>query len=88
MSYVPGFAPDGKADWHELDVALQERVLDEVDRLAANPPPPPGSRFLTDFVLEASGTKHYVWIRYVLNHSTRTLTVTGVAHYSRPLGIQ
>lgn len=86
MSYVPGFAPDGKADWRELDVALQERVLDETDRIAADPPPPPGTRFLTDFVHETSDAKHYVWIRYVVNRTARTLTVAGIVHYARPLG--
>ena len=83
MSYVPGFAPDGMVDWRELDTELQEWVLDEMDRLAANPPPPPATRFLTDIVHETSNVKHYVWIRYVVNRVARTLTVTGITHYAR-----
>ena len=83
MSYVPGFAPDGKADWRELDTELQEWVLDEMDRLAADPPPPPATSFLTDFVRETSNVKHYVWIRYIVNRVARTLTVTGITHYAR-----
>lgn len=84
MSYVPGFAPDANADWRELDTTLQERVLDEMDRIAADPPSP-GTRFLADFVEEALGAKHYVWIRYVINRSARRITVTGIVHYARPL---
>jgi hypothetical protein len=84
MSYVPGFAPDGKADWRELAVELQERVLDELDRLAADPPLPPPTTFLTDFVLETAEAKHYVWIRYVVNRASRTITITGITHYAQP----
>ena len=54
MSYVPGFAPDGKADSRELDAELQELVLDEMDRLAQDPPPPPATLILTDFVQRES----------------------------------
>jgi hypothetical protein len=87
MSYVPGFAPDGQADWRELDVDLQERVLDEVDRIAASPPSSPAASLLTDIVVERSGAKHYVWIRYVVNHTAMSVTVIGITHYVRPLTI-
>jgi hypothetical protein len=63
---------------------LQEWVLDEMDRLAVDPPPPPATRFLTDIVRETSNVKHYVWIRYIVNRVARTLTVTGITYYARP----
>lgn len=83
MSYVPGFAPDGKIDWRELDPELQERVLDELERLAADPPLPPATTLLTDFCWQTSGVKHYVWIRYVVDRTARTITVIGITHYPR-----
>jgi hypothetical protein len=83
MSYVPGFAPDAKADWRELDTELQERVLDEMERLAVDPPSAPGAVFLTDFVLDSGNARHYVWMRYVLDRAAGTLTVTGIAHHLR-----
>ena len=85
MSYAPGFAPDGHADWRELELELQERVLDEVDRIAANPPPPPATIFLDDFVCETPDARHYVWIRYVVNRAAGTVTVIGITHYARRL---
>jgi hypothetical protein len=83
MNYVPGFAPDGKADWLELEPDLQELVLDEMDRLALDPPPPPATLFLTDFVHEAVGVKHYVWLRFVVDRTALTITVIGIVHYAR-----
>ena len=35
MSFTPGFAPDAKSQWLELDFELQELVLDEMEKLAA-----------------------------------------------------
>jgi len=80
---VPGFAPDGQADWRELDAELQERVLVEMDRVATNPPPPPATMFLDDFVCETPDAKHYVWIRYVVDRNAKTITVIGITDYAR-----
>jgi hypothetical protein len=49
MSFVPGFAPDAKSQWLELDPVLQEMVLDELESLLANPPTPPKHEFYHDF---------------------------------------
>jgi len=83
MSFAPGFAPDGQADWRALETELQEQVLDAMDRIAANPPPPPATVFLGDFVWEASDAKHYVWIRYIVNRTAQTITVIGITDYAR-----
>lgn len=48
MSYVPEFAPDAQSQWRELEVELQEVVLDELEILLANPPPPPKDSFYHD----------------------------------------
>lgn len=85
MSYVPGFAPDAKADWRELDTQLQELVLDEMERLAANPPTTSRTMFLTDFVCEIANAKHYIWIRYVVDRKANRLIVTGISHYAQPI---
>ena len=82
MSCAPGFAPDGKADWRESETELQEQVLDEMERIAANPPPPPATMFLTDFVCETSEATHYVWVRYV-DRAAGTITVIGITDYAR-----
>ena len=38
MILTPVFAPDAKSQWLELDIDLQERLLDVMERLATAPP--------------------------------------------------
>lgn len=38
MSFALDFAPDAKSQWRDLEIEVQEVVLDEMERLAANPP--------------------------------------------------
>ena len=86
MSYALEFAPDARSEWGELEVGLQELVLDELDALAARPPAKPsGAVLLHDLTHDAPGVRHYVFLRYILAHSTQVLTVIGVVHYARPV---
>ena len=81
MSYVPGFAPDCRIDWRAMNLELQELVLDEMERLAANPPST--DSILIDFVHESAGVRHYVWLRVVIDHARSRIHVVGLHHYPR-----
>ena len=84
MSFVPGFAPDTKSQCLELSPILQELVLDEMERLASNSPPPPGEVFEIDFAAtDASGT-HYVFLRAIVDRQRMRITITGINRYFRP----
>ena len=85
MSFAPAFAPDAESEWRALDFELQELVLDEVDRLAGNPPPTPRGTILHDLVHDEAGVRHYVFLRLVVDRSGGTITVIGVVHYARPI---
>ena len=50
MSYALDFAPDAYSQWRELEPQLQELALDEADRAADNPPPPPVQEMVRDVV--------------------------------------
>lgn len=43
MSYTPGFTPDARLQFRELEFTYQGLVLDELDRLALDPPMDPES---------------------------------------------
>ena len=83
MSFVPDFAPDAKSQWRELAVELQELVLDEMEKLAQNPPPPPTSVVYHDLFHERDGTKHNIFLRLTVDHRRERLTVIGIVHIER-----
>lgn len=84
MSYGLDFAPDAESQWRDLPPEVQESVLDELDRLADNPPPPPTAEVVRDFVYAAGGTDHYVFLRCVIDRRRRNIVLTGVVTYTRP----
>ena len=84
MSFVPVFAPDARSQWRELPIVLQELVLDDMERLAESPPPPPAFEVFHDVFQEIGQISHYVFLRSIIDHSRRTVTVIGVAHVRKP----
>lgn len=85
MSFVAGFAPDAKSQWRALDVDLQELVLDELDRLAENPPSTPRAVILSDLVRDKAGIRDYVFLRCAIDRTAEQISVIGIVQYSRPL---
>jgi len=60
-------------------------VLDELDRLAAEPPDPPASELFRDIVHDdpTAGVRHYVFLRLLIRHRVRTITVTALGHLQK-----
>lgn len=86
MSYALAFAPDARSQWRELEPALQELALDEMDAIAGNPPPPPLVEVVRDAVRRTPAGADYVFIRAVLDHTRRQVIVTGVVHVASAPG--
>ena len=86
MSYALEFAPDAQAAWRGLDLALQEAVLDELDRLAERPLSLPRGASVRDIVRDLPGARHYVFAQVFPNHARQTLHVYSIGSYVRPIG--
>ena len=88
MNWGLSIARDAIADLQALDPWLQEEVLDEVDRLCANPPRPrPGSpdpEIIHDFERTSAGVRHVVFIRIRRRDTTSTLSVLSIVDVIRP----
>jgi hypothetical protein len=88
VSYALAFAPEARVAWAQLDVWLQELVLDELDRLAFEPPQLtrltrlPG--FVREVVQERGESKHYVFLVLDRNDVTRELTVQQMGYIRIP----
>ena len=78
MSFTPGFAPDAKSQWVALDFEFQELVLDELERLALNPPAQ--GEHIFDLIHESQSRRHYVFLRVWVDHMRRKVTAVGVGH--------
>jgi hypothetical protein len=78
MSYALDFAPDAYSQWRELEAELQELALDEADRVADNPPPPPVQEMVRDVVRRGTVLDDYIFVRLVLDRQRRLVVVTGV----------
>ena len=83
MSFAPGFAPDGLAQWRALDFELQELVLDEVERLAIDPPG--GVEHVADVVVDVIGMRHYLFVHVLVDRPRQQVIVVGVGHHARPV---
>lgn len=81
MSLTPAFAPDAKSQWQELDILLQERVLDELDKLAAVPPDAPRGVALHDFVHVIGEVRNYIFMRIVIDLASQRITIIGIFHH-------
>ena len=84
MSFVPEFAPDALSQWRELDPELQEVVLDSIEALLANPPPPPTVRMYHDVYHEDDRGRHYIFVRVLVDRIRERITIAGVVDYLRP----
>lgn len=80
MSFVPEFAADTKSQWRDLDPMLQELVLDELERIVAQPPGPQAVVLRRDFSDEVGDVRHHVFLRCVIDHSSQRVTVVGLVH--------
>jgi hypothetical protein len=89
MSYAIDFTSDARASWRELDVALQEEILDVLDRLADNPSLLRRSKaspeWAFDFTHDIAESRHYVFMTVRLNRTTSKLTVLKLGHSSRKI---
>jgi len=85
MSFVSEFAPDTRSQWHELDWDLQELIIDEMEYLAANPPGTYQEHVYRDFVHDAAGVRHNVFLRANVDHRRQRITIVGIVHITRPI---
>lgn len=89
MSYTLDLAGDAAADLRDLEPWLQEEVLDEIDRLAADPsvlrPRLPGGTVIHDVTRDHAGSRHYLFITVHRDDARRRVGVHSVAHYSRAI---
>ena len=81
MSYALEFAPEAREAWRRLDVALQELVLDELDRLAGMTGITADDR-VHDLVVDSAEATHYLFLR--LTVAGANLVVTNIGHFARP----
>jgi hypothetical protein len=81
MSFVPGFAPDALSQWRALDFELQELVLDELERLAINPPHT--TEQVIDVVRDAADVRHYIFLHVLVDHQRERVVAVGVGHHAR-----
>lgn len=81
MSFTPGFAPDAKSQWQSLDFDLQQFVLDEIERVASNPPP--NGEYVLDPVREEGDIRQYVFVRVIVDGGRGTVTVVGIGTIAR-----
>ena len=76
MSYVPGFAPDARSQWRALPSELQEIVLDELDRLAEDPPT--DEEAIASATIESAGRREHVFVRALIDHQRHRVVALGV----------
>lgn len=76
MSYTPGFAPDARSQWQELPPELQEIALDELDRIALDPPK--GDEVIASATNEAGGVRRHVFLHALIDHKHQRVVVIGV----------
>ena len=87
MTFVPEFAPDAKSQRRALPFDLQELVLDDMDKIAKEPPKPPTTEIFHDVFQEIDRVRHYVFMRSLIDRSRRKLSVIGVVHIQKPATI-
>lgn len=88
MSYGIAFAGDSLVDLKSLELWLQEEVLDELERLIADPSSLPSAsadaEIVYAFSRDINRTWHYVAVTLGRNDVSQTLTVLGLSHRAMP----
>ncbi len=89
MSYIPEFEPPAIAEFSRLEFWLQEKTLDVIEELLANPSLLKFGLFdatrIYDFAVNAAGLRHYVLLTIALNSRLMVLTVAELGHFAKPL---
>jgi hypothetical protein len=79
MSYVVAYTPEAHAGLRKLDSNLQEDVLDDMERLAANPAllPPRRANDLVyvDVIRDRGETRYFVFVTVRVSHARQVLQV-------------
>lgn len=86
MPYAWQIAGDAKADLRELDIWLQEHVLDEFERVSANPHllrVDPRGYGVHDFERSSGAKSHVVFVSLHCDHVRQVLSVLGIAELVR-----
>jgi len=82
MSYELDVALDARAVGRGLEFEAQEAVLDELDRIAAQPFSLPRGAVVRDVVVEIAGVRHYVFIQLSVSHPRRAVNVYRLGHFA------
>ena len=89
MSYVPRLTAKVRRGLAALGPDLQELVLDEIERLVAEPGGltfrGTGDSAVHDFIRSTGNSVDYVFVTVRLDEATQVLQIESVGHYARPL---
>jgi len=78
VSYALRFTERGSADLNRLEIWLQEETLDELDKVAADPPAPNrrlAGAAVYDFVRERGQNRFYVFVTVLTDVAARELRI-------------
>jgi hypothetical protein len=88
MSYVLAFTPEAHLGFRQLDPNLQEDVLDELDRLAADPSLLPPRRVndivYFDVVRDRAKIRHFVFVTIGVSHARQLLEIVRIGAFQKP----
>lgn len=82
MNYALDFSVEAKASWGSLGVALQESILDALDRVKTAGRLD-GNIFVDDFVVEVAGEPTYVFLELRIVAFSGTLQVHRIGLFAR-----
>jgi hypothetical protein len=83
MSFTPGFAPDAALQLRDMDANAQEYAIDELDRLALNPPKKDDIIVSTSW--DKGSLRNTVFVHALIDHARRRVTAVGVGHVARTI---
>jgi hypothetical protein len=90
VSYKPVFSADARTAWRSLELALQEIILDEIDRLAEHTDRlafrGTNDAAVCDFKTNIGTSVHYIFITAKLEEESNTLQILTIGHYARTSG--
>ena len=86
MSFELAFTDRALDGLKRLEIWLQEETLDELDRIAADPPDPNphlAGAAICDFVRQRGTEKHYVFITVIPDANSGRLQISEIGGYIR-----